>query len=277
MTKKGSRREARTATRSPPRLILISDVARLGAARFLNVLDVSLQAGLPAVLLRERREAELLQLAAAVFDRMPPNAECWLHTGTLLPPQAEGRNAPAATATTAVTLSAAVTRCLEAMPWSGVHLPGRHLQHVETVREALEAIAASSRTESGRTESGRTESSRPRLGISAHSLAELRRAEAAGAHYAFYSPVFAPLSKSYERTPLGVDGFAAAASALAASRLDLYALGGMTPARTAPLCRAGATGVAVMGAILDADDPASATTQFIEALGAEPCGIDPTT
>ena len=82
------------------------------------------------------------------------------------------------------------------------------------------------------------------LTASAHDLAELRLAEAAGVRLVFLSPVFATRSHP-GATPLGPDGFAALAAATA---LPAVALGGMDAARAKGL--AGAYGWAGIDAWL---------------------------
>ena len=82
------------------------------------------------------------------------------------------------------------------------------------------------------------------LTASAHDLAELRLAEAAGVRLVFLSPVFATRSHP-GAAPLGPDGFAALAAATA---LPAVALGGMDAARAKGL--AGADGWAGIDAWL---------------------------
>src|SRR5207248_3029125 len=50
-------------------------------------------------------------------------------------------------------------------------------------------------------------------------------------------------------------------------RIDVALAGGITPGRVAEVRRAGAGGVAVISAILAADDPATMTRRFLDALG----------
>ncbi len=77
------------------------------------------------------------------------------------------------------------------------------------------------------------------IGVSCHSVDELRAAEREGADFAVYGPVFPSVTKSL--TPIGIDVFQEAARSV---RLPVYALGGVT-AENAPRCmEAGAAGVA---------------------------------
>ncbi|MCY1041786.1 thiamine phosphate synthase [Corallococcus sp. bb12-1] len=93
---------------------------------------------------------------------------------------------------------------------------------------------------------------------------DAQEAEAAtGADFALVSPVFAPGSKPGDtRTPLGPEGFQTLADRLPCPAL---ALGGMTPerARTVPK----AWGVAVISAVLEADDPREAARALLDACG----------
>jgi thiamine monophosphate synthase len=50
-------------------------------------------------------------------------------------------------------------------------------------------------------------------------------------------------------------------------RLPVFAVGGVTPARVAEVVRAGASGVAVIAAILGTARPADAVKAFLDVLG----------
>ncbi len=77
------------------------------------------------------------------------------------------------------------------------------------------------------------------LGVSCHSVEDLLAA--GGADYAYFSPVFKPLSKDDERPPVGLDGLRAACAAVST---PIYALGGITAGNAAECVAAGAAGVA---------------------------------
>jgi len=79
------------------------------------------------------------------------------------------------------------------------------------------------------------------IGVSCHSLEDVRQGEAEGADYALFGPVFAPLSKSTVLEPRGLEGLAQAAAAV---RIPVLALGGITHENTATCIAAGAAGVA---------------------------------
>jgi thiamine-phosphate pyrophosphorylase len=102
----------------------------------------------------------------------------------------------------------------------------------------------------------------PRLliGYSAHSLEELAAAAARGADYATYSPVFGAISKAHPLPPVGIAGLEAACRR---SPIPVYALGGVTPDHAAAVRGAGAAGAAMIGAILDAPDPAVSARAFL--------------
>ena len=63
------------------------------------------------------------------------------------------------------------------------------------------------------------------IGVSCHSLDEVRAAEQEGADYVVFGPVFAPISKVTALEPLGIDGLAEATRAVS---IPVLALGVIT-------------------------------------------------
>ena len=79
------------------------------------------------------------------------------------------------------------------------------------------------------------------VGVSCHSVAEVRNAEADGVDYDVFGPVFPPRSKTVRAEPLGLDGLRQATSAV---RIPVLALGGVTRENSAACISAGAAGIA---------------------------------
>jgi thiamine-phosphate pyrophosphorylase len=79
------------------------------------------------------------------------------------------------------------------------------------------------------------------IGASCHTLEEVRAAEAEGADYAVFGPVFAPLSKTSDLAPRGLDALGEASRAV---RIPVLALGGVTRQNAGACIAAGASGVA---------------------------------
>lgn len=97
------------------------------------------------------------------------------------------------------------------------------------------------------------------VGVSCHSAQEVHGADAAS--YAQLAPIFSPLSKSADRTPLGLDALRAASGGI-----PVLAQGGIEASNAAACIEAGAEGVAVTGAIGLAADPAAAADALRRAL-----------
>lgn len=100
------------------------------------------------------------------------------------------------------------------------------------------------------------------IGLSCHSAEEVAAAEASGADYASLSPIFLTESKPGYGPALGIERLGAIAKS---SKLPLVALGGLTPERVVACRAAGAKGIAVMGEVMRADDPARIMRAFLEA------------
>lgn len=101
------------------------------------------------------------------------------------------------------------------------------------------------------------------IGCSVHGTAEL--IAAAGADYATLSPIFTSASKPGYGPAVGVGALAAA---VGAAPLPVVALGGLEAANAASCIAAGARGIAVMGAVMAADNPAAVMTGLIRTVGA---------
>ena len=97
-------------------------------------------------------------------------------------------------------------------------------------------------------------------GRSCHSPAEVARAAEEGFDYAMLSPYALTESKPGYGPPLGPGAFADLP-------LPTYALGGITPGNAAEAVAAGAHGVAVMGAVMRAEEPAEVVRDLLTAVG----------
>jgi len=81
------------------------------------------------------------------------------------------------------------------------------------------------------------------IGVSCHTLDEVKAAEQEGADYVFFGPVFRPLSKSSGLAPRGVDLLSAAAGGV---KIPVIALGGITRENEQTCIAAGAAGIAAI-------------------------------
>jgi thiamine-phosphate pyrophosphorylase len=79
------------------------------------------------------------------------------------------------------------------------------------------------------------------IGVSCHTLDEVVRAEREGADYVVFGPVFAPLSKTSDLAPRGLEELRRVSRAV---RIPVLALGGITNANAVDCVAAGAAGVA---------------------------------
>jgi thiamine-phosphate pyrophosphorylase len=90
-----------------------------------------------------------------------------------------------------------------------------------------------------------------------------RRAEADGADYLGVGPVWGTVTKPGLPPPIGLERLAEVAQAVS---VPVIAIGGVTAGNAADAVRAGAAGVAVIGAVAGAADPEAAARALRRAL-----------
>lgn len=101
------------------------------------------------------------------------------------------------------------------------------------------------------------------LGASVHSVKEAVEADASGADYIVLGPIYDTPSKQRYGPPLGLSALEGAARAV---RVPIVGIGGVTAARARDMRLAGAFGVAVITAVLSADDVEGATRALLDAV-----------
>lgn len=97
-----------------------------------------------------------------------------------------------------------------------------------------------------------------RIGCSTHSLIEAKTAFQNGADYAIFGHVFQTKSKQ----GLPPKGLKALNEIALHAGIPIIAIGGMDPSNIKYVLDAGASGVAVMSGVLEANDPISAVKQY---------------
>ncbi len=98
------------------------------------------------------------------------------------------------------------------------------------------------------------------IGVSTHSKAEIKLAAEQGADFVTFGPVYATPSKAEYGAPQGLDKLT---DACRDSSIPVFALGGITPSRVSAVCQAGASGVALISAIISSSDPRAAAETFV--------------
>jgi thiamine-phosphate pyrophosphorylase len=101
------------------------------------------------------------------------------------------------------------------------------------------------------------------LGVSLEAVADLRAVDPAIVDYIAYGPFAATATKADAGRPVGPDGLAAVAKQ---TMLPLVAIGGIDTRNVAAAVRAGADGIAVVSAIMAADDPEAASRALRAAI-----------
>jgi thiamine-phosphate pyrophosphorylase len=99
------------------------------------------------------------------------------------------------------------------------------------------------------------------IGVSTHSLEEAVKAYLDGADYITLSPIYESISKPGYRQGLGLHELRKVAETI---HIPVIALGGIDPGRAWSCLSHGARGVAVMGAVIQSNDPYRVVKTLVE-------------
>lgn len=102
------------------------------------------------------------------------------------------------------------------------------------------------------------------VGLSITDATQIVRPDAAAADYLGIGPIYLQQTKDDAATPLGVEGFRRLRTL---TRKPVMAIGGLKPDNSAPVLAAGADGLAVVSAIIAADEPEVVARQFRQLFG----------
>jgi thiamine-phosphate pyrophosphorylase len=102
------------------------------------------------------------------------------------------------------------------------------------------------------------------IGVSCHSLDSAKSAQRRGADFITFGPVFFTPSKAVYGNPVGLERLADTASAL---NIPVFGLGGINESTMIQVMAAGAKGIAVISAIMTAEQPQAVTADILTILG----------
>jgi len=101
------------------------------------------------------------------------------------------------------------------------------------------------------------------IGASTHNLDEAKKAEADGADFITFGPVFSTPSKIKYGAPVGVEALQAVKNTI---RIPVFGLGGIKREDVSDVLRTGADGIAMISAIISADDVAQAAHNIVREI-----------
>ncbi|MBR7879547.1 MULTISPECIES: thiamine phosphate synthase [Bacillus] len=109
------------------------------------------------------------------------------------------------------------------------------------------------------------------LGVSAHNVSEVKRAEEAGADYVGMGPVYPTETKKDAEAVQGVTLIEEVRRQ--GITIPIVGIGGITADNAAPVIEAGADGVSMISAISQAEDPKAAARKFSEEIRRSKAGL----
>ncbi len=101
------------------------------------------------------------------------------------------------------------------------------------------------------------------IGASTHSMKEALAAEEAGADFVLFGPVYFTPSKAAYGNPQGLERLQEVVEKIL---LPVYAIGGIKPENVAAIKKTGARGVALISAVMSAEDPMTASRELLRWL-----------
>jgi len=101
------------------------------------------------------------------------------------------------------------------------------------------------------------------IGVSTHSIAEAAKAEAYGADFITFGPVYETPSKARWGAPVGLDALKEVSASVS---IRVYAIGGVKKENVGEPLGAGAYGAAVISAVLGGPDPQANSRLMIEEI-----------
>jgi thiamine-phosphate pyrophosphorylase len=102
------------------------------------------------------------------------------------------------------------------------------------------------------------------IGVSTHSLEDATKAEAEGADFITFGPIYSTPSKAAYGEPVGVERLREVCRAVS---VPVFALGGIKADNVEEVLGAGAHGVALISAVFGAADTRKETGRFVRILG----------
>ena len=98
-----------------------------------------------------------------------------------------------------------------------------------------------------------------RIGVSTHTVGQVRDADRLSPDYIGFGPIFAPVSKTDHDPVVGIEGLR---NIRALTSLPVFAIGGIQAQHVRPLMDAGANGIAVVSAVVGASDVTAEAARF---------------
>ncbi len=102
------------------------------------------------------------------------------------------------------------------------------------------------------------------IGVSTHNTKEAKEAEASGADYISFGPVFPTKTKADAQSPKGLEGLKEIRKAV---RLPIVAIGGVTEERLMDVLNSGADGAAIISDILASGDIRLKVSSIVSKIG----------